>query len=303
MESYVEWIEAFGRHIAFSLDRRRSLQVLQSAYCWWRTFAASVDDSGTLNVAAALRGFLSAGAENQGGRAGVRRAIRTVITAVAGSEIEARECSGFIRRFNVARRLHDLLVGFIGIAASAHARYVGPERASSMLWQALATCSFFSGFWNAALKATASERAVLLAEEFRGHFSGPQRHGSVRILTSENAYTLVLNPCGSGGALRRHLTKRSRCGFSEFPILAGAQWSAHHAVPAYCVHCVQNESYASLRCGHPLWRTMFEPTDSGSCSWHISRARERKSDPREVPAHDEGPGLSARLRPQAKSDS
>ncbi len=77
---------------------------------------------------------------------------------------------------------------------------------------------------------TPEELVVVIAEEFRAHFSGPGREGAIWVIEEADRYRIVLDPCGSGGRMRKTelfgVTKKT------YP------WSWNKSgVPYYCIHC------------------------------------------------------------------
>jgi len=165
-----------------------------------------------------------------------------------------------------ARARHDHLVDAVQALCVEAVASLGEEAAVALLTDTLARCSFYLPWWGALERATPEERVVLLAEEFRLHWSGPMRHGSVLIQEEAESYRLVLAPCGSGGAL---LLRRSSAVRREHrPLLNGATWRNADAA-AYCAHCAQNEFISVARFGYLAWATDLNPDPSGPCSWRV----------------------------------
>lgn len=109
--------------------------------------------------------------------------------------------------------------------------------------------------WN---QMTPLEKVALTVEGMRGgHFSGAQRRGDVSVSDEGDRYKIVMDPCGSGGVLRRGDPETGR-----EPYPAGGQGVNHRphlwtwqktGVHWYCVHCcVVNEWHSGRERGRPM---------------------------------------------------
>ncbi len=239
---------------------------------------------------------------------GVRRQTDSIIHSVAQrsvlkappllarsfalAEQETLRCSSTraIRAFEtavcVARAFHDVLVEYVAGLAEAAFACCGPLVASEDALSSLASCSYYVPAWDALVGATPVEVARAILHEFEGHLSGPTRLGEVRIEEDEKSYRIILDPCGSGGALRRRREAAGRRSPAIAPAL-GITWSIGGAVPPYCSHCAQNELTSLSKSGRLLWTTSFDPDPARPCGWVVFK------EPSAAPRH-----LIARLRPR-----
>ena len=106
-------------------------------------------------------------------------------------------------------------------------------------------------------KMTPFQRLALNAEVFRAHRCGPRQDGTLSITEDDKKYTLLCDPCGSGG--------RQRLGTRSMAPPPGSQTVqlrknikallvelAPGGVPYYCIHCAVNELLMIEWGGRPL---------------------------------------------------
>jgi hypothetical protein len=167
--------------------------------------------------------------------------------------------------FERLRDTHDRMVRLVAGYTTAVRDSIGEDVAKDALLQTLSSCSYYDGWWKSIASFSPEERVVVLAEEFRAHFSGPHREGVVTLVETEDAFRMLLNPCGSGGALRLS-GGATQCLFRSPSVGA---WRLAVRVPAYCVHCAQNESVALNKLGCLPWVTRFSPNPQEPCEWTI----------------------------------
>lgn len=129
--------------------------------------------------------------------------------------------------------------------------------------------------WKAFLRMSVEERVHVTAEIARAHRCGPDLDGTVEIVEEEDRFTIRMDPCGSGGRMRRGDSvdgTPSRLGPPyEFGVTRTAHdWSwGRTDVPYYCVHCSLNELLPMEWGGHPLWVTEYQDDASKPCAWHF----------------------------------
>ena len=128
--------------------------------------------------------------------------------------------------------------------------------------------------WKAFLKMTVLERVQMCAQMMRSHAFSAEADGSgVTVVEDEEKYTLSMNPCGSGGRMRRGDPASgtpSRLGPPyNFAVAERAyDWTWNTpGVPYYCGHCAINEILPMDWGGHPLWVTAFDTDASKPCAW------------------------------------
>lgn len=187
----------------------------------------------------------------------------------------------------VARGLHDWYVESVQHAADMAMERLGETAGVALLSSALADCSFYEPWWATLTGRRPDEIAVLVAEEFRSHWSGESRDGSVRIVEDAESFRVVLSPCGSGGAMRRQWRRDGR----DLPVLAQAgpaTWGRTAEVPAYCAHCGQNESTSLVRLGFAAWTTAFDSDPTAPCAWIVSKRQHAQTGGAHSFSTDEG---------------
>lgn len=126
--------------------------------------------------------------------------------------------------------------------------------------------------WKSFQKMTVLERVHMTAEMMRSHafdhMSGKQ---TVTVVEEEDRYSVVMDPCGSGGRMRRgdpqsRLEPPYDFGVSQEP----HDWSwGEKGVPYYCAHCALNEILPMEWGGYPLWVTGYDADASKPCAWHF----------------------------------
>jgi hypothetical protein len=174
------------------------------------------------------------------------------------------------RAWDFARTAHDAAVHYTSAYPTAVLEVHGQPRCEELLRRSFESCSFFEGLWSAGLLPP-RELAAFLAEHLRSHFSGNEREGAARIVEDDDKVRLVLEPCGSGGALRR---RAGRQGIAVLPHASPATWGRAGEVPAYCAHCAFNELESIARFGYPLLVTEFDPDPAQPCGWTIYKRPE-----------------------------
>ncbi len=124
------------------------------------------------------------------------------------------------------------------------------------------------------LTLTPEEMAQFRAESFRFHLSGPGALGDITVVDEEDRYSIILDPCGTGGRMRRN-------GRTEPPYNYGSTrkaypWSWGKAgVPYYCTHCcVFSEILPIEWVGYPA--RIHEPPEKNSdpCRLYIYKKPE-----------------------------
>lgn len=134
--------------------------------------------------------------------------------------------------------------------------------------------------WKGYLKMSVKERVDLTAEVMRSHRCGPEQDGSLTIKEDEESYTIVMDPCGSGGRMRRGDPVDGTPARTGGPYKFGSTREAHvwswskKDVPYYCVHCAVNETVMMENGQHPLWVTEFDHDASKPCAWKFYKRAE-----------------------------
>jgi len=134
--------------------------------------------------------------------------------------------------------------------------------------------------WLGFLKMRVEDRVYLTAEMMRAHHCGPDQDGTLDIADEGDHYTIRMDPCGSGGRMRRGDPVDGTPSRQGSPYNFGATkearvWSWGQAgVPYYCVHCVMNEVLPMEWGEHPLWVTDYEADPQKPCTWKFYKRAE-----------------------------
>jgi hypothetical protein len=168
--------------------------------------------------------------------------------------------------------LHDLFCDWIWNLLDFIARRHGEEemhqalRASQGGWMLRRT-------WRGFLAMTVEARVQLTAEIMRAHHGGPKQDGELEVIEDEEKFTILMDPCGSGGRMRRGDPVDGTPSRLGPPYDFGVTQAAHDwcfgekGVPYYCVHCAINEKLPMEWGGHPLWVTDYDPDPDKPCAW------------------------------------
>lgn len=114
----------------------------------------------------------------------------------------------------------------------------------------------------------------LTIEGMRGHFSGPDRAGTISVVEEADRYVLLFDACGSGGRMRRGDPMAGSGSRLEAPYhflnVAGAyDWTWNRTgVCAYCAHCsVVNQILPIEGLGRPMRMTLYPENPQDPCRW------------------------------------
>lgn len=166
--------------------------------------------------------------------------------------------------YHAMRVVHDLCGEYVCSFASVMDPRIGQDKAANAMQEGLAGCDMLKGYWKKIfLKLDQEGLAAAMAEHLRGHFSGPGRAGSVEIVEDDEKIQLVIDPCGTGGALRRRGAKS----MSVYAKATPDTWGRANEVPAYCAHCAKNEQMLISILGYPALITRFDPDPDKPCGW------------------------------------
>ena len=197
------------------------------------------------------------------------------------------------------KSLHDLFCDWIWDLLSRLAERHGEDEMFAML-KATQEGWMLKRTWKAFLGLPVEERVQLTAEIMRAHRGGPKQDGEIAITDEGDHYRLAMDPCGSGGRMRRGDPVDGTPSRLGPPYNFGATKKAHEwsfgqaGVPYYCVHCAVNELLPMDWGGHPLWVTAFDPDASRPCAWLFYKRAEDIPEKaytragREKPAEGEG---------------
>jgi hypothetical protein len=177
------------------------------------------------------------------------------------------------------KALHDLYCDWIWDIFTKTAETQGEEavyrlcRSTQETWMLKRT-------WKALVKMSVEERVYINAEIMRSHRCGPNQDGAIEIIEEEDRISIKMDPCGSGGRLRRGDPVSGTPSRLGPPYHFGATkkaypWSwGRQNVPYYCVHCAINEILPTEWGGYPLWVTGYSDDAAAPCYWHFYRRPE-----------------------------
>ena len=200
------------------------------------------------------------------------------IAAIDDSQLEDAKA---LMRYMIpeGKALHDLMCDWVWDLLTQIAKRRGEQemfeclRDSQSGWMLRRT-------WKGFLNLTVAERVQITAEIMRSHRCGPEQDGRVDVIEDDEKYSICMDPCGSGGRMRRGDPVERTGSRLEKPYEFGVTQEAHDwswskkDVPYYCVHCAINERMPMEWGGHPLWVTGYDEDASKPCYWHFYKRAE-----------------------------
>jgi hypothetical protein len=178
-----------------------------------------------------------------------------------------------------SKSLHDLFCDWLWDIFSRIADRDGEQAMHDIMRESQATW-MMKRTWRAMLKVPVEERVQITAEVMRSHRCGPDQDGSIEILEDDKRYSIKMDPCGSGGRMRRGDPVDGTPSRLGPPYNFGTTKDAHpwsfgqKDVPYYCTHCAVNETLAMEWGGNPLWVTGYDPDPHKPCFWHFYKKAE-----------------------------
>ncbi len=134
--------------------------------------------------------------------------------------------------------------------------------------------------WKAFTKMSVEDQVYLTAEIMRSHHGGPKQDGELEMIEEEDRISIKMDPCGSGGRMRRGDPVDGSPSRLGPPYNFGVTKEAHPwswgkvGVPYYCLHCAMNEILPIEWGGYPLWVTGYNPDAEAPCFWHFYKKPE-----------------------------
>ncbi len=177
------------------------------------------------------------------------------------------------------KALHDLFCDWIYDIYTKVGAEQGDEavfklsRATQETWMMRRT-------WKAFTKLPVLDQVYLTAEIMRSHRGGPLQDGALELIEETDRISIKMDPCGSGGRMRRGDPvdgTPSRLGPPyNFGVTQKAYpWSwGKKGVPYYCLHCAVNEILPIEWGGYPLWVTGYTDDHQAPCYWHFYKKPE-----------------------------
>ncbi len=177
------------------------------------------------------------------------------------------------------KALHDLYCDWIWDLLTKTALVSGEEavyrlcRATQETWMLKRT-------WKALVKMPVEDRVFINAEIMRSHRCGPKQDGAIEVIEEPDRISIRMDPCGSGGRMRRGDPVNGTPSRLGPPYNFGCTkraypWSWGKAnVPYYCIHCAINEILPTEWGGFPLWVTEYSERAEDPCYWHFYKRPE-----------------------------
>ncbi|MBW1931108.1 MAG: hypothetical protein JRH08_05770 [Deltaproteobacteria bacterium] len=181
-----------------------------------------------------------------------------------------------LARYSISegKALHDLMCDWIWDILTKTAEKHG-EGAVYELCRATQETWMMRRTWKALLRMSVEERVYVSTEIIRSHRCGPRQDGTIEIIEEKDRYSIKMDPCGSGGRMRRGDPidgTPSRLGppYNFGSTKKAYPWSWNEKnVPYYCVHCAVNEILPIEWGGYPLWVTGYSEDAFEPCYWHF----------------------------------
>lgn len=169
--------------------------------------------------------------------------------------------------------IHDILIAFISAYPTYIAATVGEDLGQRVQNEAIKNFPGWQSMWEAARNLSAAEWAAMLVNLLDLHCSGEMRNGEVTVVEDDEKIHVIMNPCGSGGVLRR----RQHNKLIKLKSATEFTWGRANEVPVYCSHCALNELRSIQLLGYPKMTTEFNPDPDKPCNWIVYK------DPEAVP--------------------
>ncbi len=201
-----------------------------------------------------------------------------IVRAIDESRLgEARELAHYT--IPEGKSLHDLFCDWIWDMLTKTAESHG-EEAAYELCRATQETWMMKRTWKGLSRMSVEDRVRINAEVMRSHRGGPRQDGGIEIIEDSDRISIKMDPCGSGGRMRRGDPVDGTPSRLSPPYNFGATkkawpWSwGRKSVPLYCVHCAINEILPIEWGGYPLWVTGYSDDESEPCYWHFYRRPE-----------------------------
>lgn len=288
LELIFEWVLRWPVVIDQLIGAKLRMQCIQLAYKTWCAANEKWDGPDVQSAYEEMRGLFSADRLNPEALTEFEDTKRTsrqpshvcVVPQKAFDEllgkIELYSAEEKELRFNSylsdCRARHDGILRMSWCLGSAVLNLSGQAVSEEALRRSLQSCSSYNVLFDLAKELSPRSMAAFLAEHLRSHFSGPGREGSVQVIEEPNCYRIIIDACGSGGAMRRLHGDRSVGGLEKLPEASPCTWGRAGEVPVYCAHCAQNEIASIARIGYPVMVTEFTPDPARPCGWTIYKS-------------------------------
>lgn len=185
-----------------------------------------------------------------------------------------KEALSLVEYLNLeGKRLHDLYGEWI-FALLTHIGKSSEEEVYLAQRYAIEMNSGMGNPWGKPQKPLPLEEVVqTIAEAMRSHRSGPRERGNFKVREDREKYTMILNPCGSGGRMMRtgeldKLSPRTGAPYFFGKTKKPYSWSwGKRGVPYYCAHCCILEILDTERFGYPRKIILYPESSGKPCTW------------------------------------
>ena len=170
--------------------------------------------------------------------------------------------------------LHDAYVAWIQQMLTDIAADFGEEAIKDLVLQT------YEHLWKPRYEVwwqmTPLERLQLSVEGMRGHLSGADRRGDVGVLEEEDRFTMILDPCGSCGILRRGDPDSGRDPAAPAGNRSPHPWSWFETDKSwYSLHSPIVMQWLDMNEGRPPFRPLQNCDRDEPCLWFIYKDPER----------------------------
>ena len=167
-------------------------------------------------------------------------------------------------------RLNDMTCDNIWGYMTWIANNIGEEE----VYRALREVSMAEQHYKMLQQLTPEEFVQLRAESIRVHRVSSEGMGDDAITEEEDRYVISMNPCGSGGRMRRK--GRMEPPFNYGKTKKAYPWSwGRVGIPYYCLHCcVWSEIMPIEWFGYPQRVTSFSDNPNDPCIWYVYKKPE-----------------------------
>jgi hypothetical protein len=201
-----------------------------------------------------------------------------IVAAIDDGRLEeAKELARYI--IPEGKGLHDLFCDWIYDIYSKIGAEYGDEAVYKMTRSTQGTW-MMKRTWKAFTRMSVEDQVYLTCEIMRSHRGGPKQDGALEVIEEDDRISIKMDPCGSGGRMRRgdpvdgtpsRLGPPYNFGVTSKPY----PWSfGIKGVPYYCLHCAANEILPIEWGGYPLWVTGYNEDHQAPCYWHFYKKPE-----------------------------
>lgn len=273
----LEWSLSWGQRVREELGAQAEAELSRQVHAQWAE-AIEAENEYAEQGPAAQAVLTVLAPDVRRGRSDCQ-AITARLNAVPGATweevirlVKAQDSPAAIAAFEhfsrQSRAIHDFLCQYLWVYPTVAERSRGQDFSERMMMESFQSCTMYEGFFKVIVKLSPEGLVALMSEHLRGHFSGPDRRGKVEIVETADSYRMILDACGSGGAMRRRNLVKQCSALGDYPRPTPSTWNLP-GVPSYCAHCAQNEIFMVQRFGFPAWVVNYDPDPMKPCGWTV----------------------------------